>query len=88
MKLKVLKFGSSWCGPCRQLAPIIEKLKEENKDIEFEDVDVDEDRAKAVKYGVRGIPALFFMRDDEVQSTLVGRVSKEEIQEHINLLGE
>jgi len=84
----VLKFGADWCGPCRQIKPILKELEEENKDAEFLDVDVDEHKELAGKYGVRGIPAIFFIRDGEVQSDLVGAKPKEEIQEHINLLSE
>ena len=82
----VLKFGSSWCGPCRLLKPIIEELKEENKSIEFLDIDVDEHPEFTKKYIIKGIPKLVFLRDGEIQSDLVGLKSKAEIQESINLL--
>lgn len=84
----VLKFGADWCGPCRQIKPILKELEKENEDVEFLDVDVDEHKELAGKYGVRGIPAIFFLKDGEVQSELVGSKPKEEIQEHINLLME
>ena len=84
----VLKFGADWCGPCRQIKPILKELDKENEDVEFLDVDVDEHKELAGKYGVRSIPAIFFLKDGEVRSDLTGSKPKEEIQEHINLLME
>lgn len=84
----VLKFGADWCGPCKHLKPLIEELKEENKDMLFLDIDVDEYPDLAQKFGVRGIPMTVFLRDGEVLSSVVGVKPKAEFQEHINLLGE
>ena len=84
----VVKFGSSWCGPCKTIKPILEELDKENEDVEFVDIDVDEDKELAAKYGVRGIPMLLFIRNGVVERTLVGMQSKEDIQENINLLEE
>lgn len=84
----VLKFGSEYCGPCRALKPILKELEKENESIEFIDIDTQEEPELAQKYGVRGIPNVFFIRDGEIQSNLVGLKSKEEIQENINLLME
>ena len=54
--LKVKKFYGTWCGPCRTLAPTIEKLKEQHTDVKFIDIDVDKDFEAASKYAVRSIP--------------------------------
>lgn len=84
----VVKFGAKWCGPCKQIKPIIKELEKENESIDFIDVDVDENREILGKYMVKGIPKIVFIRDGKVQSELVGMKSKEEIQENINLLVE
>ena len=54
---KVLKFSASWCGPCRAYKPTFEKVSkmDEFGDIEFEELDVDENEDLAVKYGIRGV---------------------------------
>ena len=84
----VVKFGAPWCETCKTIKPILEELDKENEDVEFIDIDVDEDKELAAKYGVRGIPMLLFIRNGVVERTLVGMQSKEDIQENINLLEE
>lgn len=84
----VLKFGAEWCGPCKAFKPILEELKKENESVEFIDVNVDEHKELAREYGVRSIPIVFFIRDGEIQSNLVGMKTKDAIQENINLLME
>ena len=56
--LKVLKFSASWCGPCKQLAPIFDQVKSEVSGVSFQDVDVDAESALAIKYNVRGVPTI------------------------------
>ena len=66
--LEVKKFYGTWCGPCRTLAPTIEKLKEQHADVRFIDIDVDKDFEAASKYGIRSIPLVVIEKDGkEVQ---------------------
>ena len=66
--LEVKKFYGTWCGPCKALAPTIEKLKQAHTDVRFEDIDVDVDFEAASKYGVRSIPLVVIEKDGkEVQ---------------------
>ena len=55
---KILYFSSSWCGPCKQLAPIMESLQGE---INYEKVDVDSNTELSTKYGIRNIPTLILV---------------------------
>ena len=84
----VVKFGATWCGPCKQIKPIIEELAKENVNIEFIDVDIDKDLELARKYAIKSIPAVLFIQDGEIKSNFVGFKTKKEIQENINLLVE
>jgi len=54
--IEVKKFFGQWCQPCKALTPTLNKLKSENMDVTFTDLDVDVDFEEASKYGVRSIP--------------------------------
>ena len=64
--LCVIKFGAEWCGPCVRFAPQFERLAEENQDIDFVHVDVDEFPDIANKYNVTALPSLVFVKYGEV----------------------
>lgn len=79
--LKLIKFGASWCGPCRSLVPILEELK--NK-IEIEDIDVDEvDPIVLTNYKIRNIPVLVLLKDDKEVWRHVGSISKSDLEKEI-----
>ena len=69
----LVDFWAAWCGPCRMVGPIIEKLAEE-----FEGkavigkVDVDANQEFAAKYGVRNIPTVLIFKDGEVVDKQIG----------------
>ena len=62
----LLDFYADWCGPCQSLLPTIEKLSiEYDGKVEIQKVNVDENSELAVKFGVRSVPALFFLKGSE-----------------------
>ena len=68
----VVDFWAPWCGPCRMLAPIFEKLAEDYEwKIKFVKVNVDENPATAIKYGIQWIPSILLFKDNQVVKTLV-----------------
>lgn len=80
----LLDFYADWCGPCQSLLPIVEKLAEEHKeDFIIAKVNVDQNRELAQQFGVRSIPALFFLKDREIQESLVGLQSKAALEHKI-----
>ena len=83
----LLDFYADWCGPCQSLLPTIEKLSEEyDGKVEIQKVNVDQNRDLAIKYGVRSIPALFFIKDTEIVDKLNGVVSESILKEKLEAL--
>ena len=84
----VIDFWAEWCGPCRMMSPIVDDLAAE---LEGKAViakcDVDGNEELAMKYGVRNIPTIVFIKGGEVVDKQVGAVSKDVLKAKIeNLL--
>ena len=75
----LLDFWATWCGPCRMIAPVIEEIAEENDDIVVGKVNVDDEEALAVQFGIVSIPTLVAIKDGKITGQLVGVRPKEEI---------
>jgi thioredoxin 1 len=85
--LIVVDFWAEWCGPCRLIAPIIHELAEEYTDkVIFGKVDVDQESELAVKFGIRNIPTVLFIKEGKVIDKIVGAVPKTKFIEKINSL--
>jgi thioredoxin 1 len=73
----VLDFWAVWCGPCRMIAPLIEEMHNEYGDKAIiGKVDVDSNNEISVKYGIRNIPTVLFLKNGEVVDKVVGAVPK------------
>lgn len=85
-EIVVMDFWAEWCGPCRMLSPILDKISETNNDIVVGKIDVDSNSDLAAKYGVRSIPMLVFVKNGQVMTNSIGVRSHMQIQEIINSL--
>ncbi len=80
----LVDFWASWCGPCRMLAPVIEEIAEEYAGrLKVGKVNVDEEPALAMRYGISSIPALLLFQNGEPVKTAVGYRPKEELQREL-----
>ncbi|MBP5631604.1 MAG: thioredoxin [Clostridia bacterium] len=75
----LVDFWATWCGPCRMLAPIIEEISEERKDIKVGKINVDDEPALAAKYGIEAIPSVFVFKNGEVAAKSVGYRQKADL---------
>ena len=79
---KILYFTAAWCGPCRALAPRMEKLAGQ---INYEKIDIDSNQDLSIKYGIRSVPSLVLVDENGNElSRLVGVSSDDKILNFYN----
>ena len=81
----VVDFWAEWCSPCKQIGPALEELATEySGKVKIAKVDVDSNPNSAAAMGVRGIPALFIIKDGQVVSNRAGAAPKAALQNWID----
>ena len=63
--IKVIKFSSTWCGPCKALSPVFNEVRSQMPDVSFQEIDVDQNSDLAIKYNVRGVPTIVIEKDNQ-----------------------
>jgi thioredoxin 1 len=80
----LVDFWAEWCGPCKQIAPVVEEIADEYSDkLKVCKMDVDANRDTAVQFGIRSIPTLLIFKNGEVTGSQIGAVSKQQLLEFI-----
>ena len=83
-KTTIVDFYADWCGPCKMMSPVIDKIAEENvENIKVGKVNVDDNQELAMKYNVMSIPTILIFKNGNIAKTFVGVTAKKEIEEAI-----
>ena len=83
----LVDFWAEWCGPCKQIGPILEEIAEEKKDkLKIVKLNIDENPQTPQEYGVRGIPTLMIFKDGNLIDSKIGMMSKSSLSEWIESL--
>jgi thioredoxin 1 len=73
----MVDFWAEWCGPCRAVSPILDKIAEEHSDkLDIVKLNVDDNPETAMKYGITSIPAMYVFRGGEIVKRVIGAKPK------------
>jgi len=75
----LVDFYADWCGPCRMVSPIVDEIADSRPDITVCKVNVDDESALAMKYGVMSIPTLLVFKNGKEEARIVGARPKQAI---------
>ena len=81
----LIDFWAPWCGPCRMVGPIVEEIAEENEEIQVGKVNVDDEAALAIQFGVSSIPTLVVMDGGKPVAKVVGYRPKADLIKALGL---
>lgn len=79
----VLDFWAPWCGPCKQLAPVLKKLSDENPSLKICKINTDEFSDVSSEFSIRALPTLMFYKNGECVDTKVGFINGTILEEKV-----
>lgn len=80
-KKVLVDLYATWCGPCKMLAPIVEKVSNEESDLVVLKVDIDENEDIAAAFGVEAIPTLLVFENGKLKHKNVGFIPENKVKE-------
>lgn len=76
----MIDFWAEWCGPCRAMAPVVDKIAAEKKDVlKVVKMNIEENLDTPTKYGIRGIPTFMIFKNGQLVDTKVGGMSQDQM---------
>jgi len=76
----IVQLSADWCGPCRQLTPVLESIGIE-KDIDVIKVNIDKNPSIVTKYSVKSIPRILFIKEGQVVNDMTGNLGRQKLEE-------
>ena len=81
----IIDFWAEWCGPCKMMAPVFQKVAEEYAGkVKFAKMDVDQNQDVPTKFMVRSIPTFIIMKDGQKIATKIGGMSEADLKSFVN----
>ena len=82
----IVDFWAEWCGPCHAVAPVLDKIADERKgEIKLVKVNIDEEQALAMRYGIASIPTMILFRNGEPAAAAIGAQPKGSLERSLGL---
>ena len=83
----LVDFWAEWCGPCHAVAPVLDKIVEEQKgELKLVKVNIDEEQALAMRYGIASIPTVMLFKDGEPAAAAIGAQPKQALEKSLGLV--
>lgn len=82
----VVDFWADWCGPCKEMDPVLVELANQFPEIKFVKIDIDENELQKAYYDVRGLPAILFFKNGVMERSQIGLTTKQTVINHIQYL--
>ena len=82
----LVDFWATWCGPCKMLAPVVEQIADEYKGvIKVGKVNVDEEQALAMQFGIMSIPTVILFENGQAVKALMGFRTKDQLLSELGI---
>lgn len=88
-KISLVDFSATWCGPCKMLNPVLDKVSEDLDDrVDFYHIDVDESPEVSSEFGIRGVPTMIIFHSGQEIDRMVGFRDRNALQRQLESLAD
>ena len=86
-KIIIIDFWAVWCGPCKFISPIFERLQQEfSQNFIFAKINVDDNPMLSRRFSITGIPTLLFLKNDKIIHRIIGAIGYDQLKEVLEKL--